>query len=131
MKTARAAETDKAALVYEREVSVRYAVDGTYYSSDFRLPVDKTAALGGNSPHSSMASVPSSEHLTLFYNPENPGESTIYQGVPQTAVYSVVFGGVATLVLTMFVFVLASWLSKAGVKLRVKSGGAGENRTHA
>ncbi len=117
--------------VYERDVSVRYTINRINYISNFRLPNETSSAIPSHPSPAVIASAPNSEHISLFYNPANPSEATIHRGVQLPAIYGVAFGGTASLVLSLFLLVLASWLSRPGVKLRVKSGGAGENRTHA
>ena len=84
--------------VYEREVSVRYFVNGTHYSSDFRLPNDSSdAPVLRSSSGDVIASASNSKCITLFYNPRNPSEVTLHRDVHLPAAYDVVFGGTAIL----------------------------------
>ena len=98
--------------VYEREISVRYTVNGTEYTTDFKLPAEGSNKLPEKLSRGVMASAPDSEHIIPYYNPENPREVVLHPGNQATAVFGMAFGGTATVVYSMFIFALASWLSK-------------------
>ncbi len=98
----------------EREISVRYTANGADYTTDFRLPSDASNSSIPNPPHRGFSTANNIEQMTLYYNPENPREVVIHPGDQTTAVYGIAFGGTATVVCSMFIFALASWLSKPG-----------------
>ena len=101
--------------VYEREISVRYTVNGAEYTSEFRLPADASKAITPNLPHRGFSPAVSTERVTVYYDPKNPREAILHPGDRANAIYGMVFGGTFTLVFSMFIFVLASRLSKRRV----------------
>jgi hypothetical protein len=100
--------------VYDREISVRYTVEGVEYTSDFRLPANESNTPAKNPSRSVTASARDIEHITLYYDPENPHEVVLHPGDQTAAVRGVVCGAITTAVCSLFVFLLGSWLSRHG-----------------
>jgi hypothetical protein len=99
---------------FEREISVRYTVNGAEYAADFRLPVDGSNTSPGSDPHVGFSS--KTERITLYYDPENPREAVVYQGDHTAAVYGIGFGSVMTAISSLFILALALWLYRPGAK---------------
>jgi hypothetical protein len=97
---------------------VQYTVNGRDYASDFRLPPEESSASTVNHRHGLKADLLDSRHITLYYNPENPQETTLQPGNQGTGIYVTCFAGTFTAVCSLLVLVLASWLSKDGLKGR-------------
>jgi hypothetical protein len=95
---------------YRREISVRYAVNGTEYTTDFKLP--SGASNTPNPSQRGFSRATNTEYITLYYNPENPREVVLHPGDQAAAVYGMTLGGTLTVLFSMFVFALGSWLSK-------------------
>jgi len=102
--------------VNEREISVRYTVNGAEYASDFKIPADSPQMPPAIHPSAGFSSKTNLERITLYYDPENPREAVLHPGDQGTAVYGIAFGGMATFIGSMFIFALASWLYKPAAK---------------
>ncbi len=95
---------------YERETSVKYTVNGTQYTTDFRLPVGSSNE-AADPRDSEMGSEGHIDRLTVYYNPGNPREVVLYPGNYAVAVRGVAVGGMGTLICSMLVLLLVSKLS--------------------
>jgi len=100
--------------VYDREISLRYTVKGVEYITDFKLPGDASNAPTPNSSYGVSSPASNIEHMALYYDPENPREAVLHPGDKTTAVRGMAVGGMGTVILSMFIFVLASSLFKPG-----------------
>lgn len=95
---------------YHCEISVRYSVNGTEYTTDFRLPSGAS-----NTPIPSQrgfSRATNTEYITLYYNPENLREGGLHPGDQAAAVYCMTLGGTLTALFSVAIFTLALWLSK-------------------
>ena len=100
--------------VYDREISLRYTVNGAEYITDFKLPSNASKTPTPNSSYGVPSSAPNTEHITLYYDPENPREAVLHPGDMAAAVRSMAVGGMGIVILSTFILMLASSLSKPG-----------------
>lgn len=101
---------------FEREISVRYSVNGAEYSTDFKIPVDTPNAPPANHPYVGFSSKTNIERVTLYYDPKNPREAVLHPGDQGTAVYGIASGGTFAVLFSMAIFVIASALSNPAAR---------------
>jgi len=63
-----------------REVSVRYTVNDTEYNTDFKLPAIAKTVPTPNPRSGLFSTRTNAEHITLYYDPENPREVVLHPG---------------------------------------------------
>jgi hypothetical protein len=97
---------------FEREISVPYSVKGAEYTTDFKIPADAPNKPLADHAYVGFSSKTNIERITIYYDPENPREAVLHPGDQGTAMYGIAFGGLASVIGSMLIFALASWLYK-------------------
>jgi len=99
---------------YVREISFRYSVSGTTYTSDAALPVTMPPVQNDAPSRESTLSAQSGERLMVRYDPSDPRSVVVYPEQALAAPLAIVMGAVLAIVCSLFVLALRSWLTKAG-----------------
>jgi hypothetical protein len=102
--------------IYRRELSVRYTVESIEYTYDFILPAEGSSTLAVDPSRGAMAPTADRDHVTLYYNPENPHEVVLHPGDMYAGLNGMILGGTLTVFFSIFTFVVASRLPKPRAK---------------
>ena len=101
---------------YQREVSVRYSINGAEYTTDLKLPGGASNAPTPNPAHRGFSPATKIESITLYYNAQNPREVVLHPGDQAAAVFGMALGGMLTVLSSMSILVMASKLPRPGAK---------------
>jgi hypothetical protein len=96
-----------------RQISVSYQVNGARYTADFKISADTVSTSPRNPAHDMFSSPAKVEHLTVYYDPENPRMVVLYPGDQSIALRGVIGGSMAIIIPSMFILLLGSLLSKS------------------
>ena len=99
---------------YVREISFRYTVNAREYTSDSTLPVPAALPANADSLREPNLSMGSGERLTVRYDPLDPQTVVVYPGADATPFSTILVGIMLAVACPPLVFILRSWLAKAG-----------------